>query len=56
MAEKTTCEEMDIPDDAMKRIARCLLPAIQAFFDSEEGRREFAQWLEQQKPANEHAA
>ncbi len=26
---------MDIPDQAIERIARCLLPKIQAFFENE---------------------
>lgn len=49
LAEKMIHDEMDIPDYAIERIARCLLPAMQAFFDSEEGQREYAEWLEQQK-------
>ena len=36
MAEKTINDEMNIPDYAIERIARCLLPAMQAFFESEE--------------------
>ena len=46
MAEKTINDEMNIPDYAIERIARCLLPAMQAFFESEEGQREYAEWLE----------
>ena len=33
-----------IPDDALEALARCLLPAIRSYFESEEGRREFAEW------------
>jgi len=33
-----------IPDDALEALARCLLPAIRSFYESEEGRREFAEW------------
>ncbi|MDO5435637.1 MAG: hypothetical protein Q4G19_04645 [Clostridia bacterium] len=57
MAEKTIHEEMEIPDYAIERIARYLLPAMQAFFESKEGQREYAEWLEKQKPVhNDHAA
>ena len=35
---------MEIPDYAIERIARCLLPMIQAYYESEEGQREFAEW------------
>ena len=57
MAEKTIHEEMEIPDYAIERIARCLLPAMQAFFESEEGKREYAEWLEKQEPSHDnHAA
>jgi hypothetical protein len=33
-----------IPDDALEALARCLLPAIRSFYESEEGQREFAEW------------
>ena len=42
--------ECDIPDDLMKEIARCLVPDIIAFFETEESKREFEEWkLEQEK-------
>ena len=46
--------ECDIPDDLIKEIARCLVPDIIAFFETEEAKREFEAWkLEQeQKLAN----
>ena len=46
--------ECDIPDDLIKEIARCLVPDIIAFFETEEAKREFEEWkLEQeQKLAN----
>ena len=31
---------MDIPDYAIQRIARCLLPRLLAYFETEEGQRE----------------
>ena len=42
--------ECDIPDDLIKEIARCLVPDIIAFFETEEAKREFEEWkLEQEK-------
>ena len=37
---------MDIPDYAIERIARCMLPMIQKYYESEEGQRELAAWKE----------
>ena len=38
-----------IPDTALEALARCLLPAICSYFESEEGQCEFAEWkLEQE--------
>ena len=33
-----------IPDDALEALARCLYPTMVAYFDSEAGKREFAEW------------
>ena len=33
-----------IPDFEIDSLARALLPAIQAYFETEEGQREFALW------------
>ena len=33
-----------IPDEAIKALARCLLPAMRSYFESMEGWREFAEW------------
>lgn len=42
-----------IPRHEIELLAIALLPDIQAFFESEEGRREFAEWQEQQKTQKE---
>jgi len=34
----------DIPDEVIRSLARTLLPSIQAYFESEEGQREFTEW------------
>ena len=33
-----------IPDDALQALARRLYPTLVAFFESDEGQREFAEW------------
>ena len=38
-----------IPVHEVDALARVLLPAIQAFFESEEGQREFAEWKARQE-------
>lgn len=44
--EKTSQE---IPDHVIESFARCLLPVILEYFDSDEGQREFEQWMEKGK-------
>ncbi len=36
-----------IPQYQIEAIARCILPDILAFYDSEEGQREFVDWKKQ---------
>ena len=36
--------KQDIPDRVIESLAHCALPLIQAYFESEEGRREFEEW------------
>lgn len=36
-----------IPQHQIEAIARCILPDILAFYDSEEGQMEFAEWKKQ---------
>ena len=35
---------------AIESLARCLLPEVQKYFESETGRREFAEWKQKQQP------
>ena len=46
---KDTHGECDIPDDLIKEIARCLVPDIIAFFETEEAKREFEAWKAEQE-------
>ena len=40
MTSEKSNNGMEIPDYAIERIARCLLPIMQEYFESEEGQRE----------------
>ena len=40
-----------IPQHVIENIARCLMPDILAFYESEEGQKEFAAWKAQQQQA-----
>ena len=35
---------MDIPDAAIERIARVMLPMIQRYYESDEGKMELEKW------------
>ena len=37
-----------IPEDEIEALAKCFLPDILDFFESEEGRKEFEQWKKEQ--------
>lgn len=39
---------MNLPKHEMEALARCILPDILAYFESEEGQRAFAEWEAQQ--------
>lgn len=41
-----------IPDKVRMEIARCLLPAIIAFFESDKGQKEFEEWKKQKQFIN----
>ena len=45
-AIKDTHGEGRLPDFVAKDVARCLLPSIVAYFESEEGKKAFAEWME----------
>lgn len=54
MAKKTNDYGTGIPYHEVEALARILLPEIQAYFESEDGKKEFAEWkakreTEQQK-------
>ena len=41
-------DEYQVPADAIEALARCLLPAIRSYFESEEGKAAFAEWKSRQ--------
>lgn len=47
--KKKLINNSDIPQYAIETVARCLLPDIITYFESEEGQREFAEWKRQQE-------
>ena len=47
--EDNSATPENIPDFVIDSLARCLLPKIQAYFDSPEGKAEFEKWKQQQK-------
>ena len=38
-----------LPNHIIKEIAECLLPDIIAFYETEEGKKEFQEWKEQKE-------
>ena len=45
---KKLINNTDIPQHQIEAIARCIMPDILTFYESEEGQREFAEWKAQQ--------
>ncbi len=56
--KKKLINNTSIPQREIEIIARCIFPDILAFYESEEGQQEFAEWKAQQaeKPDKEIAA
>ena len=46
---KKPINNTNIPQYQIEAIARCILPDILAFYESEEGRREFSEWKKQRE-------
>jgi hypothetical protein len=41
-------DEYQVPADAIEALARCLLPAMRSYYESEEGKAAFLDWKSQQ--------
>ena len=39
-----TTENLELPQQELESLARCLLPEILSFFESEEGKKKFEEW------------
>ena len=46
--KRKTVNHSDLPDHVVESIARLILPDILAYYESEEGQREFAEWKKAQ--------
>lgn len=47
-----SAKQSEIPKHELETLARCFHLEIQAFFESEEGRREYQEWLLQKGKGN----
>ena len=52
---KKPINNTNIPQYQIEAIARCILPDILAFYESEEGRREFCEWKKQREMEKQEA-
>lgn len=52
---KKPINNTDIPQYQIEAIARCILPDILAFYESEEGQREFSEWKKQREIEKQEA-
>lgn len=42
----TNADNIHVSDEMIDSLARCALPLIRAYFESEEGQKEFEKWKE----------
>ena len=52
---KKLINRTNIPQHKIEAIARCILPDILAFYESEEGQREFAEWKRHREAEKQEA-
>ena len=52
---KKLINNSDIPQHQIEAIARCIMPDILAFYESEKGQREFAEWKKQREAERQEA-
>ena len=52
---KKLINRTDIPQYQIEAIARCIMPDILAFYESEEGQREFAEWKKRREAEKREA-
>lgn len=49
-----SAHKSNIPKEELETIARCFLPDIIAFFESEESKREFDEWKQKKEKQANH--
>ena len=49
MNKKKKSNKSGYPDEAIKSLARYFYPSMMEFFNSEEGQREYEEWLNEQE-------
>ena len=52
---KKLINRTDIPQYQIEAVARCIMPDILAFYESEEGQRKFAEWKERRETEKREA-
>ena len=52
---KKLINRTDIPQYQIEAIARCIMPDFLAFYESEEGQREFAEWKKRRENEEQKA-
>lgn len=50
--ESEGMQQTIIPDFEIETLARCLLPALRAFYDNPEGRAEYERWKAEHKDSD----
>ena len=50
--KKKSVNKSGYPDEAIRSLARCFYPSMMEFFNSEEGQREYEEWLKEQEALN----
>ena len=53
--KKKLINNTSIPQREIEIIARCIFPDILAFYESEEGQREFAEWKKRREAEKQEA-
>lgn len=53
MRKKKPVNNTNIPDHVIESIARCLLPDILSYYESEEGQKEFEKWKAENREQDE---
>ena len=53
--KKKLINNTDIPQHSIEAIARCIMPDILAFYESEESQQQFAEWKKQREAERQEA-